>query len=93
MNIDYDQARELELFYENDAELYQNSQAFVKNYNLKKSKGKYVHSLAVRGIKNTFLSKVIRKYNKDVGNIGMVNSDTKEYLAERWVKEYEGEYH
>lgn len=85
MAIDKNQAKELELFYENDEQLYRQSQAFVENYNRKKKRGVYKKELAIKGIKNNFIPAVIRKYNKEHGNIGIVNAETKQYLAERWV--------
>lgn len=91
MEIDQEQARELEIFYENDSQIYKNSQAWVDLYNKKKKKGNYIHAIAVNGIKNNFIPQVITKYNKEYGKIGIVNNKTKEYLAERWVKEYEEE--
>lgn len=93
MVVDQHLARELELFYENDQELYRGRYIpFVKNYIRRMKKGTYNRALAVKGIRDTFIPAVIHKYNKEVAKLPPVNRETKQVIAERWVAGFEQDY-
>ena len=85
MAIDKAQARELEVFVENDYQLYKQLQAFLTNYTLKKKKGTFDKAKAVKGLLNV-VKAAITKYNKEYGSIGTVNAQTKNEVAKELFK-------
>ncbi|MEK6883076.1 MAG: hypothetical protein AABY22_25855 [Nanoarchaeota archaeon] len=90
-DIDEVLARELELFYENDSQLYKTETAWVINFKRKIKKGVYNSELAIKGIENNFIPMVINKYRKEVAHISDVDKATKHFMAQRFVKNFEEE--
>lgn len=80
MEVDKIQARELELYIMNDYKLYEQLQAFLNNYTLKKKKGVFDKQKAIKGLENVVRS-AITKYNRELGSIGSVNSATKKLIS------------
>jgi len=91
MVVDQHLVRELELFYENDYQLYQMGNSWKKNFARKIKRGKYNHNLAVKGIANNYIPQVIRKYRKQF-SLPQVSMENKVFMAERWVREFEQQY-
>lgn len=89
--IDEVLANELELFYENDSELYKTETAWIINFKRKMKKGIYKSELAIKGIENNFIPMVIKKYRKEVAHIPDVDKATKHFMAQRFVKHFEEE--
>lgn len=80
MAVDKGQARELELYIENDYTLYKQMQAFLANYSLKRKKGTFDKAKAIKGLHNVVRA-AITKYNREFGGLGTVNKETKNAVA------------
>lgn len=93
-----DEARELQLFIENDGELYrQQYQPILKNLANKKAKGIYNHEKAVK-LFMYLVDNGARKYNKefDTGrfeiNIMVFPKNVRLIVAENLTRDFEVEY-
>ncbi len=95
--VDTDAARELELYTENDADLYrQQYQPILKNLATKRARGIYKHDLAVK-LFMYLMESGAKKYAKEFGGPGanwheMFNVPTRRAAAERFAKHFEVEY-
>lgn len=89
--VDKDAVRELVLYITNDASLYPQVQAIVKNMKQKIKRGKYDDELAVRAWQ--YLADAgVAKYDKEFGSGGgtkaMLNKATREQIARELRDEY-----
>lgn len=92
--IDTDAARELELYVENDADLYrQQTTSILKNLATKKARGEYKHDLAVKAF-GYLMEAGAKKYAKEFGGTWnqMFSPETRREVARRFAKEFETEY-
>jgi hypothetical protein len=92
MAVIEDQARELELWYENSFYLHEiRGGAWIKSYRKKMERGRYNHELAVKGIAENYIPEVIQHYNEHIGKgqLGNVSKETKYAVAEGWVDSFE----
>jgi len=95
--LDRDAARELELFTENDANLYrQQYTPILKNLATKKARGVYDHDKAVK-LFMYLMESGARKYAREYGGPGavwheMFNVPTRRAAAEVFAKSFEVEY-
>lgn len=91
--MDSDVARELELFADNDYELYQMKEdTYFKNLAVKKAQGKYDSSKAPKLLRY-FVDKIVDKYKREqVMGPFPVDRETKDYIAKEYVKEFEGRF-
>jgi hypothetical protein len=90
--LDIELGKELEIFYENDSDIYhQRTIPWYKNFLRKMHSNRYNHALAVKGIAENFVPVVAAKYRKDYGDFGNVNRATKYWMAERFVNDFESE--
>jgi hypothetical protein len=78
--IDRVTVNELDLYWSNDEPLYRLEQQWVKLYVKKYNKGIFNEELALKGIVNNFVPRVIRKYKAEFG-LGKVNLATKTELG------------
>lgn len=85
MAVDKAQAREIELYVENDYQLYKQLQAFLTNYTLKRKKGTFDKAKSIKGLLNVVRA-AITKYNREYGSIGTVNKETKNAVAKELFK-------
>ena len=89
--IDEAQLTELEIHYENDKNLHSQSEMWFKNFLKRMKKGNYSHQLAIKGIKNNFVPKVIASYTREYVSPGPVDGETREALARRFIQYFEKE--
>lgn len=95
--VDKDAARELELFIENDADLYRQQYSPInKNLAAKKARGIYRHDLAVK-LFMYLMESGAKKYARQFGGPGVVwsemfNVPTRRAAAERFADYFETEY-
>lgn len=93
MVVDEPLARELELFYENDEPIYRQSVlAWYRNFRRKQKRGVYNHVLAVKGIAENFVPMIATQYRRQVVPLPPIDRETKYFIAERFVREFEVEY-
>lgn len=79
--IDKHRARELAMAAANEYELYRTQEAWEENFAKKIKNGKFNRSLAVKGIANNFVPRIITYYNKNYGNVGKVSLAEKRQVA------------
>lgn len=90
-------AHKLELYIENDADLYrQMTTPIHKNLATKKARGEYKHDLAVKAFMH-LMEAGAKKYAREFGSPDqpwhkMFDVPTRKYAAERFAKEFETEY-
>ncbi len=95
--VDTVSARELELYVENDADLYRQQYSPInKNLATKKARGIYRHDLAVK-LFMYLMESGAKKYAREFGGPGaswheMFNVPTRRAAAERFAKYFEVEY-
>ena len=90
-DVDEHLVRELILYYKNSRVLYQISQFWEKNYSRKIKSGRYGRNLAVKGIAENFVPRIITHYNKSVTKLPNIDRATKYAMAELWIREFEYE--
>jgi hypothetical protein len=73
-------AREIELFAENEYKMYQRLLDIQKNYSLKRKRGTWDKSKAIKGLVTMYVNPSISEYRRQFG-LGSVNSATKNYIA------------
>lgn len=78
--VDEATARELVLYAENDQELYKQLKPWHDNYKKKIQKGTFNNALAIKGLANNYVPRIIAKYRQDFG-LAQVNQATKEAIA------------
>jgi len=59
--------RELEVFTANTRSVFSKLDSLAKNYAIKKIKGTYKRSLAIKGLANNLIPSVIKAYNREHG--------------------------
>lgn len=93
--VDSAWARELELYIDNDADLYrQQYQPILKNLATKKARGIYKHELAVK-LMRYLIDNGVKKYLREFdlgGNVNKISIATRNAVAESFVKSFETEY-
>jgi hypothetical protein len=95
--VDTVSARELELYTENDADLYRQQYSPInKNLATRKARGIYKHDLAVK-LFMYLMESGAKKYAKEFGGPGanwseMFNVPTRRAAAERFASYFETEY-
>lgn len=88
-----DDARELELFIENDADLHRQYTPILKNLAIKKVRSLYKHDLAVK-LFGYLVESGAKKYAKEFGGTWhqMFSVPTRKAVAEELTKAFEGEF-
>jgi hypothetical protein len=95
--VDHHAATELELYIDNDGDLYRRQyQPILKNLATKKARGIYQHHLAVK-LFMYLMESGAKKYAKEFGGTGanwheMFNVPTRTAVAERFAEHFEKEY-
>lgn len=88
---------ELQLYIDNDSELYKTKTALIKNYSRRRKKGKFDNEKAVKGVENNLVDKGARKYQKEFGGVkfprdvrhGVAVAETREIIRGIDSGEYE----
>ena len=94
---DPDMAREIELYAENDGDLYrQQRRPILQNLTRKYKKGTYDVAKAAK-LWRYFIDTAMKKYNKDFGSKGdkwhtLLSTHDRQLLAEKWAKETKDEF-
>jgi hypothetical protein len=81
---------ELDIYWKNDEPLYKIEQLWVKNYSRKMNRNVYKRDLAIKGILNNFVPRIIKAYQEEFGKF-KVNKEAKLYLAGEIVNSIETE--
>jgi hypothetical protein len=95
--IDEHAATELELYIDNDGDLYrQQTTSILKNLATKKARGTYKHDLAVK-LFGYLMESGAKKYAREFGTPDqpwhkMFDAPTRRAVAERFTKSFETEY-
>jgi len=94
-SVDQPAAKELELWIENDGELYRRQyQPILKNLANKKARGIYDHAKAVK-LFGYLAESGAKRYNGETGSgsgVGIFNPATRHAVAEQLAKQFETEY-
>jgi hypothetical protein len=81
-NLDKVSVREFRLYAMNDYQTYRQLEAFAKNYAKKRVKKRYNKTLAIQGLANSVVPRILAKYKKDYGMVGSVSSAGKKKVAQ-----------
>ena len=81
-DVDTTLIRELQLYIMNTAPLYNQLEAFRKNYQQKIAKGIFSRDLGIQGLQNNLVPRAIQEYKKEVDQALEVSTDEKRALAE-----------
>lgn len=91
MVVDEVLVKELDLYWINDRQLHDTYQLWKKNFDRKKKRGIYSKELAIKGIKNNFVPRILEKYRREVAPLSSVSNENKTALAKLIVQQYETE--
>jgi len=88
-NLDKVSVREFRLYAMNDYSTYRHLEAFAVNYAKKKVKGTYNNTLAIKGIANNVVPRILQKYKKDYGLSGTVSEAGRKKVAQGLLHDIE----